>query len=49
MDFKQERKRKILDNKKVNLEKKLKTNKEEMEKIKYVEKKKKNWRYIVNK
>ena len=39
MDFKQERKRKILDNKKVNLEKKLKTNKEEMEKTKYVEKK----------
>ena len=39
MHLKQEKKLKILDNKKINLEKRLKTNKEEMEKIKYVEKK----------
>ena len=39
MDIKQERKRKNLENKKINLEKRLKTNNEEMEKIKYEEKK----------
>ena len=39
MHLKQEKKLKILDNKKINLEKRLKTNKEEMEKIKYVEEK----------
>ena len=39
MDLKQERKRKKLENKKINLEKRLKTNNEEMEKIKCAEKK----------
>ena len=39
MDIKQERKRKNLENKKINLEKRLKANNEEMEKIKCEEKK----------
>ena len=39
MEFKQEKKRKNLENKKINLEKRLKPNNEEMEKIKYAEKK----------
>ena len=38
MDLKQERKRKNLENKKTNLEKILKTNNEEMEKIRHAEK-----------
>ena len=38
MDFKQERKRKNLENKKGNLEKRLKTINEEMEKNRYAEK-----------
>ena len=46
MDVKHERKRKNLEKKKIDLEKRLKTNNEEMEKIKYVEK---NYQYIVNK
>ena len=46
MDLKQESKQKNLENKKINLEKTLKTNNEEMEKIKYAEK---NYQYIVNK
>ena len=39
MELKQEKKRKNLENKKINLEKRLKPNNEEMEKIKYAEKK----------
>ena len=46
MDLKQESQQKNLENKKINLEKTLKTNNEEMEKIKYAEK---NYQYIVNK
>ena len=46
MDLKQESKQKNLENKKINLEKTLKTNNEEMEKIKYAEK---NYQNIVNK
>ena len=38
MDLKQERKRKSLDNKKINLEKRLKANNKDMEKTKYAEK-----------
>ena len=38
MDLKQERKRKNLENVKINLEKRLQTNNEKMEKIKYAEK-----------
>ena len=38
MDLRQERKRKNLENEKINLEKRLKTNNEEMEKIEYAEK-----------
>ena len=46
MELKQERIRKSLENKKINLKNILKTNNEEMEKIKYPEK---NCQYIVNK
>ena len=38
MDLKQERKQKSLENKKINLEKRVKTSNEEMEKIQYAEK-----------
>ena len=46
MDLKQERKRKNLKMKKIDLDKRLKTNNEEMEKIKTLKKK---CQYIVNK
>ena len=39
MDLNQERKQKNLENKKINLEKRLQTNNEEMEKIKYAKNK----------
>ena len=39
MDLKLERKRRNLENKKINLEKRLKTSNEETEKIRYAEKK----------